>query len=279
VVVHSEFLSEAVSKVFPGPVKRLFLAYDRTSSGTAPLSRRTLDLSDDKLVAVTIGHANSNKRILEVIEAIANSPGLAGRIVYVVLGLCEGPYGEVLRQAILTHGLQHTVRLMGQVSDDLLSSYLVHADVCVNLRYPAMEGASASVIEEMLYGKPVVVSNTGFFRELPSDGVIKITPGEEVEGLKRALAKLVSDTELRKKMGSHAQRFAIENSRASNYAMGFLGFAQEIMASKPILRFMDYVAMQLAAMGVPSDGPLVTAMAETAYELLCANARPPASSE
>jgi glycosyltransferase involved in cell wall biosynthesis len=273
VIVHSEFFREAVAEVYPGPVKRLFLAYDGPGQTRPPLSRRDLQIPDDKLLVVTIGHANPNKRILEVIEAIGNSKRLSGQLIFAVVGLCQGPYEEILRRAIRKFGLENTIRLAGRVSDEDLSSYLMHADICVNLRYPAMEGASASTIEEMLYGKPVIVTDSGFCSELPLGAVCKITPGNEVKGIGQALCRLAGDPELRKGMGDRAKRFATGQAQASRYAEGFLDFANEVTDALPILKFTDRLAAQMSAMGVCGDRPLVGTVAEDAWELFCSSGR------
>jgi glycosyltransferase involved in cell wall biosynthesis len=273
VMVHSEFMRDAVAKVFPGPSRAQFLAYDTHIGKRPPLSRKDLQLPNDKLVVLTIGHANSNKRILEVIEAIGKSRRLSGQVIYAVLGFCQGPYESMIRQTIGKFGLEEAVRLMGQVSDDVLCAYLMHADVCVNLRNPAMEGASASAIEEMLHGKPVIVTNSGFYRQLPSDAVFKVEPGEEVRGVSEILARLAGDAPLRRRVGDQAKRFASEQARPDRYAAALLEFANELRDAMPILKFSRRVAVQLAGMEVTRDMPLISRVADSTYELFCANGR------
>jgi len=243
------------------------------ANNRAPYTRKDLGLPAEKLLAVTLGHANPNKRILEVIEAVAKTPDLRKRLIYAIVGPAEGSYGEALRNAVANYRLEETVRLVGYASDEVLSSYLTHADICINLRYPAMEGASASVIEEMLYGKPVIVTDSGFFRELPSEAVRKIEPEMEINGVVEALRGITGNPQLRQQMGSKAKRFAEEQADARTYAAGFLEFANEIMDGVPILKFTDRIAVQLTAMGVASDMPIVGTVAAQAYELFCANGR------
>jgi hypothetical protein len=136
-----------------------------------------------------------------------------------------------------------------------------------------MEGASASVIEEMLYGKPVIVTDSGFFRELPAEVVCKIDPEMEINRIMQALREMTGNPKLRQQMGSRAKRFAEEQADAKAYAAGFLEFTNEIMDAAPILKFADRIAAQLAAMGVASDMPVVRTVAEQSYELFCANGR------
>jgi glycosyltransferase involved in cell wall biosynthesis len=53
-------------------------------------------------------------------------------------------------------------------------------DVLVNLRYPTMGETSGSVIRGLSLGKPLVVSDVGWFSELPDDVALKV-PVDEVE--------------------------------------------------------------------------------------------------
>ena len=50
-------------------------------------------------------------------------------------------------------------------------------DVCVNLRSPTMGETSGSVIRQLSLGKPVVVSDVGWFAELPDDVALKVPVG------------------------------------------------------------------------------------------------------
>ena len=59
-------------------------------------------------------------------------------------------------------------------------SLMAACDVLVNLRYPTMGETSGSVIRALSLGKPLVVSDVGWFAELPDDVVLKV-PVDEYE--------------------------------------------------------------------------------------------------
>jgi glycosyltransferase involved in cell wall biosynthesis len=60
--------------------------------------------------------------------------------------------------------------------------------VLVNLRYPTMGETSGSVIRAMAVGKPLLVSDVGWFSELPDDAVLKVPVDEhEVRVIEAAL--------------------------------------------------------------------------------------------
>ena len=63
-------------------------------------------------------------------------------------------------------------------------------DICVNLRSPTMGETSGSVIRQLSLGKPVVVSDVGWFAELPDDVALKVPVDarETDDALRRARA-------------------------------------------------------------------------------------------
>jgi glycosyltransferase involved in cell wall biosynthesis len=161
-----------------------------------------------------------------------------------------------LEAIIRKHKLSHCVEFRGYVSDEDLQALLTHADICINLRYPSIEGASASVIEEMLYGKPVVVSDTGFYAELPSDAVMKVRLQQEQADLRAALVELL-DVERRAGLGGRARAYAAETFRADRYAKDIVSFAWHVRGARPVFGLADRVASELRQMNVSADMALV----------------------
>ena len=83
------------------------------------------------------------------------------------------------------------------------------ADVCVNLRHPTMGETSGSVIRALSLGKPLVVSDVGWFSELPGDVALKVPVDErETVDLEGALELLLSREDVRGKMGRAAAKLA-----------------------------------------------------------------------
>jgi glycosyltransferase involved in cell wall biosynthesis len=260
VVTHSEFFKQRVEACFAGPVARIPLAYD-VGTSRSEISRAQLGVGADEILMVTVGHINPNKQIESVIEAIARlGPALRG-LVYAIVGPASPDYERKLKAASKEKGLEDIVRFLGQVSDDLLSAYLSAADICINLRFPAMEGASASVIEEMLFGKPVIVTNTGFFGELPDDCVVKVSPDSDAE-LAAALKQLVLDDSARRRIGAFAKLFAENEFHADQYAKKIMEFLWDVRGATPLLGLADRVGAELARIGVARDAKLVDSLAQ-----------------
>jgi glycosyltransferase involved in cell wall biosynthesis len=83
------------------------------------------------------------------------------------------------------------------VSEDELWRLLAACDAVVSLRWPTMGETSAAAIRALSLGKPLVVSDAGWFSELPASVAVKVPVGEgEIEQLERALERTVGSPEM-----------------------------------------------------------------------------------
>jgi glycosyltransferase involved in cell wall biosynthesis len=274
VVTHADFVAEAVRRVAGAPVAKIPLAYAVDATSAAP-SRADLQVPENRLLVVTVGHANENKRIQVVMQALAENRDLAEAIVYVVIGSCPEPFGSVLQKLRLEWNLRESVRFTGHAPDELLRGYLRHAGVCVNLRWPAMEGGSASCAEQMLFGKAMIVTDTGVYRELPEDSVRKVRPEHELRDLTRHLREMVNDPDLRQRLGECARRYAEANFNPGLYARRFLKFCSGLPSYKPALALMDAAGRELWRIGVTPEMAIVDTVARESSLLMDGAASPP----
>lgn len=104
-------------------------------------------------------------------------------------------------------GIGRNVRFLEQVSDDQLPSLYALCDVLV---LPSrMEGWGLALMEAMAMTKPVVATRVGGIPELVEDGKTGyLVDLGDVLGLSEAIAKLIEDPSLRKKMGRQGRRSA-----------------------------------------------------------------------
>src|SRR5207249_6116748 len=88
---------------------------------------------------------------------------------------------------------------LGYVENDRLGALMAGSTVCVSLRWPTLGETSASVVRSLALGRPTVVTDTGWFAELPDDVAVKIPAGGEleIELLAAVLQRLCSDETLR----------------------------------------------------------------------------------
>src|SRR5690348_7558562 len=151
------------------------------------------DIAGDPLIGC-FGYLNMNKRIPELLEAFAafrrERPG--ARLLLV------GAAGERfdVQRRLERLGLTEGVTRLDYVPEEGLWSLMAACDVLVNLRYPTMGETSGSVIRALSLGKPLVVSDVGWFRELPDDVVLKVPVDDyEVDVLQAAFGVAVDHGE------------------------------------------------------------------------------------
>jgi hypothetical protein len=81
-------------------------------------------------------------------------------------------------------------------------------DICVSLRAPTMGETSGSVIRALVLGKPLVVSEVGWFAELPDEVALKVpVDAHETETLGAALELLAANDRARTAMGDAARAY------------------------------------------------------------------------
>src|SRR6476661_4920001 len=150
-----------------------------------PAAEPASDVSGDPLIGC-FGFLNMNKRIPQLLEAFASlrrtQPG--ARLLLVGGAGDRFDIGRRLERLGLTEGVER----LDYVPEGPMWSLMAACDVLVNLRYPTMGETSGSVIRALSLGRPLVVSDVGWFAELPDDVVVKVPVDEyEVATLETAL--------------------------------------------------------------------------------------------
>jgi glycosyltransferase involved in cell wall biosynthesis len=143
------------------------------------------DVAGDPLIGC-FGFLNMNKRIPQLLEAFASFRRRNNRARLLLVGAAGERFdvGRRLERLGLTEGVQ----LMDYVPEERMWSLMASCDVLVNLRYPTMGETSGSAIRSLSLGKPLLVSDVGWFSELPDDAVLKVPVDEhEVRVLEAAL--------------------------------------------------------------------------------------------
>jgi glycosyltransferase involved in cell wall biosynthesis len=180
-IVHSNYVAErARAAGYGGPLWRI-------PHPVWPMGEivPATDVGGDPLIGC-FGFLNMNKRIPQLLEAFAayrrRRPG--ARLLLV------GAAGERfdIERRLERLGLTEGVERMDYVPEGRMWSLMAACDVLVNLRYPTMGETSGSVIRALALGKPLLVSDVGWFSELPDDVALKISVDDyEVATIEAAL--------------------------------------------------------------------------------------------
>ena len=149
---------------------------------------------------------NASKRIPQLLEAFARLRRERPDARLLLVGAVSPGFDLDRRLQRLGLSDEGIVR-EAYVEEERLWSLMAACDVCVNLRSPTMGETSGSVIRQLSLGKPVVVSDVGWFAELPDDVALKVpVDADETETLYAALELLARDERARAAMSAAATR-------------------------------------------------------------------------
>jgi glycosyltransferase involved in cell wall biosynthesis len=154
------------------------------------------------------GVANASKRIPELLRATAAVRKEHPELTLLLVGSTSPGFDldrRLQRLGLAGAGLVRE----GWVDETRLWALMAGSDVLVNLRHPTMGETSGSVIRGLSLGRPLVVSDVGWFSELPADVALKVPPDDdEVATLTAALELLAARGDVREAMSASAAALA-----------------------------------------------------------------------
>jgi glycosyltransferase involved in cell wall biosynthesis len=259
-IVHAEFYRRRV-EVVPGPVRTLKLSQEPRN--VDPLPPRA---DDGEVVILTVGVINPNKRADLILEAIGSSSRLRSRCRYCLVGIIAESQREHLTNLAARIGFER-LDILGEVADKTLERELERADIICCLRNPVLEGASASAIEAMMCGRPVVVSDAGFYRELPNDCVVKVPLDVGVGQLASVLETLVDSEPRRRQIGNHARHWARKAFTTRGYVAELTACLDEFVQCKPYLHVARSLGSELALLDLEPSDPAIGHVADCMHQL------------
>jgi len=152
------------------------------------------------LSVLCVAHLYPRKNVSALLEAFAR---IDSNAMLRIAG--TGPEAGALRRRAARPDLAGRVELLGHVSFDALVAEYRRADVfCLPSR---QEGFGIVFLEAMAAGLPIVAARAAAVPELVVDGEcgILVPPGD-VEAFAAALERILSDEELRKRLGEGGRR-------------------------------------------------------------------------
>ena len=249
-IVHSRYVEErARERGYDGPLWRI------PHPAWPPPEVEPADLGDGPVIGC-LGHLNASKRIAQLLEAfvqvrethpearlllagaVAPRFDLDGRIER--LGV---PAGAVLRE--------------DYVDEPRFWALLARADVCVSLRAPTMGETSGTVVRALSLGRPLVVSDLGWFAELPDDVALKVpVDAHEVETLASVLRVLLDRPDVRTALGDAARRHATSEHDLGRVADAYAAACEGAAGGSAVREaVLGEVANAAADVGIGPDSP------------------------
>ena len=225
VVVHSRHALAIVENQLPEgfPVVQLNLPY---SDSEEPAVR---DYLSPVLRFIFCGHVGPNRRLSEFFDA---------------WGQLESPqrirldiYGNVsnarqLERLAKNFGVAQWLNFHGYVEEGQLEVALNEAHFAINLRWPTMGETSASQLRYWSAGLPTLVTDVGWYAELPDNVVCKVSPADEVRNLVEWLEQIVESPDHYATTGAAGREYMLEQHDPDNYARQLVDFAQQCGSSR-----------------------------------------------
>ena len=160
--------------------------------------RKGLDF--DKVTISYAGRLIYAKGLHDLIKAVK---GLNVKLY--LMGI--GPYRDELNRLADENGVD--VEFPGEVQPDHVCKATIASDILCNPSYS--EGLPTTVLEGSSCGVPVVATDVGGTREIIKDGETGyLVKPNDVEGLRKAITKLLDDRDLRLKMGREGRKRVVE---------------------------------------------------------------------
>ena len=201
-IVHSQYVRDhARATGFTGPIAVV-------PHPAWPSSDVVPERVAEGTVVGCFGVVNASKRIPELLRATAAVRNVHPELTLLLVGSTSP--GFDLDRRLQRLGLDDAgLAREGWVDETRLWALMAGSDVLVNLRHPTMGETSGSVIRGLSLGKPLVVSDVGWFSELPDDVALKVpADDDEVATLTAALELLAGRPDVRAAMGTSAAALA-----------------------------------------------------------------------
>jgi glycosyltransferase involved in cell wall biosynthesis len=163
---------------------------------------------------LAVGTVEPRKNYPRLLAAFRQVRGKHGALPFIINGRPGVPqlviagrpgwaYGDTLERIAAEPG----VRYLGHVDDATLTALYESASV---LAFPSLyEGFGLPLLEAMSRGVPAVIGEAGALPELAHTAAIAVEP-EDVDGIAGALERLLSDAQLRQKLGDEGKRRAAD---------------------------------------------------------------------
>ena len=263
-IVHSRYVEERVREAgYHGPVWHIeHPAWEPKEVQPAPLEARPL--------FGCFGHLNASKRIPQLVEAFG---AVRQRHPQAKL-LLVGPASPGFTDDRLG---EEGVERIDYVDEHRLWSLMAACDACISLRAPTMGETSGSVIRALSLGRPLVVSDLGWFSELPDEVALKVPVDEdEVASIATALELLASSEATQLAMSDAARAYARHEHDLGHVAEEYAAALEEAAGGTQVAdAVVAEVAQAAAEIGIEAGTPFATELAGQLEELgLARNGRP-----
>ena len=203
----------------------------------------------------------ASRAIPQLLEAFARLRGAHPRARLLLVG-ATAP-GFHLEGRLERLGLGDEVIREDYVTEERFWSLMAASTVCVSLRAPTMGETSGAAIRALSLGRPLIVSDLGWFSELPGDVALKVPVDEHESGmLLAALGLIAASPEVQSAMSTAARRLAGTEHDLDRVARLYAAALEEAAGGSPVQEaLLREVAQAAAEVGIEAEDPLARELA------------------
>jgi glycosyltransferase involved in cell wall biosynthesis len=195
----------------------------RVAGSSQGCLRARLAIPDGSIVVGCVGALVTGKGQDVVLRAVARLA--AAKPVHLVLA-GSGPEQERLAALAQELGIEDATHFLGNRKD----MAQVYRAMDVNVLASRSEAFGLVLVEAGMHGVPSVASAVGGIPEVVEDGRTGLLfPSEDVEGLHRALQRIVADPALRSRLGEAARERAFARHTAARMTRDFEQAYEELL--------------------------------------------------
>jgi glycosyltransferase involved in cell wall biosynthesis len=167
------------------------------------------------LTVARLAASERHKGIETVIEALPRVLRVVPDVRYVVVG--DGDDRSRLERFAAEKCVREHVHFKGVLAEKELARHYAECDVFV--MPSCQEGFGVVFLEAMAYGKPVIGGDHGGTPDIIRDGVNGfLVEYGDVEALADRIIRLLTDHDLRQRMGDVGRRMVMENYRFEHFS-------------------------------------------------------------
>lgn len=191
-------------------------------------ARRELAIEDHEAVIVSVGRLSYEKGHADLVRAAARLAGMPGTAPFRVVIVGDGPEQGALHKLAVQLGMEKIVIFAG-FQRDTRPYYAMATVVAVPSH---SEGSPNVVLEAMAAGLPIAANRVGGIPEILEECVtgLMIEP-RNPEAMAKALFRLLSDTELRTRLGAGAKERAAVAHTPEAYRLALVEFYRETLGT------------------------------------------------
>jgi glycosyltransferase involved in cell wall biosynthesis len=193
---------------------------------------KKMGISNKFPIVTSFGYISAHKRYDMILSVFKNILEIYPNAVFIIVGQDNIGLSNIIHELELD---KHVV-ITGFIHEDNLVEILTISDFCINLRYPTAGETSRSVLQIMSYGKPVVVSNVGWFSELPNKSCLKLEMDSYQNTVLLDFFKLLTNEKtIRDSIGKNARDYVKKYHDPSFAAKMYYQFIKDILNGDEII--------------------------------------------